>query len=232
MKDMMTAIIFAIGILLVALTSLRLTGSQFKILKTTIMTTFKDQLGKLITKAESELDELRVKIALGKMNGADLFEEMKKDLQEVFRNVTTEVKSEGSEIANTIISKIEDLQVQLALGKAEALDAYEDQKKKITKSIDVLEQNVRDSRSRLSYDARIKIQNELEKFKLKMEVLQIRYELGRLDLKDNVEAKKQKFKKEFDELLSNVKEESSDKLEEYGKNLRDAYDSLRKSLQA
>jgi len=195
------------------------------------MASFKNQLGKLINKAESELDELRVKIALGKMDGADLFEEMKKELQVAFHQFSGEVKAEGREAAETIVSKMENLQVQLALGKAEALDAYEEQKSKINESINDLEQNVRDTRSRLSYDARLKIQNELEKFRLKMEVLQIRYELGRLDLKDNVETKKQKFKKEFDLLLETVKEESSEKLEEYGKNLREAYDSLRKSLQ-
>ena len=77
----------------------------------------------------------------------------------------------------------------------DALDAYEDQKVKITNAIQQLEQNVRDSRNVLSSEAKIKIQNELEKFRLKMEILQIRYELGRLDLKDNVESKKQKFKK-------------------------------------
>jgi len=199
--------------------------------KTMAAISFKDKLGKLITKAETEIDELRLKIALGKMNGADLFEEIKKELKTVFHELSTEVKSEGQEITESIVSKIENLQLQLALGKAEALDAYEDQKSKINKSIDELEVQVRDTRSRLSYDSRIKIQNELEKFRLKMEVLQIRYELGRLDLKDNVESKKQKFKKEFDYLLETMKEESSDKIEEYGKNLREAYDSLRKSLQ-
>jgi hypothetical protein len=122
--------------------------------------------------------------------------------------------------------------VQLALGKAEALDNYEEQKTRIDKAISQLEQNVRDSRSKLSYSLKIKIHNEIEKFRLKMEVLQIRYELGRLDLQDNVETKKQNFKKEFDQLLANVKVEASDKVEEYGNNLREAYESLRKSLQS
>jgi len=196
------------------------------------MTNFKDQLGKLINKAETELDELRLKISLGKMNGADLFEDIKKELRESFHEISNEVKGEGKEVAESVRGNVEELQLQLALGKAEALDAYEEQKKKIGEAIQMLEQNVRDSRNVLSADAKIKIQNELEKFRLKMEILQIRYELGRLDLKDNVETKKQKFKKEFDELLTNVKEESSEKMEEYGTNLKNAYDALRKSLQS
>jgi len=196
------------------------------------MTNFKNQLGKLINKAETELDELRLKISLGKMNGADLFEDVKKDLRESFQAITNEIQSEGKDVAETVRTNIESLQLQLALGKADALDSYETQKSKIGEAIQQLEQNVRDSRNILSSDAKIKIQNELEKFRLKMEILQIRYELGRLDLKDNVETKKQKFKKEFDELLANVNEGTSEKMEEYGTNLKNAYEALRKSLQS
>ncbi len=194
-------------------------------------TSFKEQLGRLINKAEAEIDELKLKISLGKMNGADLFEEMKKDLHTAFHKISHEIKSESRELSENIIKNIEELQLQLALGKADALDAYEDQKKKINQAIHLLEHEIRDTRSKLSYEAKLKIQNELEMFRLKMEVLQIRYELGRLDLKDSVENRKQEFKKEFDQLLSNIKEEGKDKIEEYGNNLREAYESLRKSLQ-
>jgi len=193
---------------------------------------FKDKLGKLIIKAETELDELRVKISLGKMNGADLFEDMKKELRESFHEISGELKSESKEVAESVKNNIEELQLQLALGKAEALDAYEEQKEKINKSINRIEHDIRNTKNELTYDARLKIQNELEKFRLKMEVLQIRYELGRLDLKDNVESKKQKFKKDFDQLLDTLKEETSEKAEEYGENLKNAYDALRKSLQS
>ena len=196
------------------------------------MTNFKNQLGKLINKAETEIDELRLKIALGKMNGADLFEDMKKDLRNAFHEISNDVLKEGKEVSDSVKTNIETLQLQLALGKAEALDAYEEQKTKISSAITQLEQHVRDSRNVLSGEAKIKIQNELEKFRLKMEILQIRYELGRLDLKDNVETKKQKFKKEFDDLLSNLREETSEQMEEYGKNLKNAYEALRKSLQS
>lgn len=194
-------------------------------------TSFKDQLGKLINRAQTEIDELRVKINLGKMDGADLFEEMKKELKESFREITTELRGEGEEALNSIQSQIETLQVQLALGKAEALDTYEEQKTKINKAIDELEQNIKDSRSKLSYDLKIKIHNEIEKFKLKMDVLQIRYELGKLDLKENVETKTRQFRQEFDKLLSELRDEASEKVEEYGKNLKEAYESLRKSIQ-
>ncbi len=196
------------------------------------MTNFREQLGTLIHNAESELDELRIKIALGKMNGADMFEDLKKDLHDFFHNVTADVQTEGKDVAESLRANVSSLQDQLALGKADAIEAYETQKLKITQAISQLEQNVHDSRSNLSSALKIKIQNELEKFQLKMEIIQIRYELGRLDLKDNVETKKQKFKKEFDELLAGLNDGATDKMEQHGANLKNAYDALRKSLQS
>ena len=193
--------------------------------------TFKNKLGKLITKAESEIDELREKISLGKMNGAELFEEMKEDLRDSFKTISKNINELAEEITSSVKGNIEELQLQLSLGKAEALDVYEEQKKKINSVIHDLEENIRDNRSQLPYELRLKIQNELEKFRLKMEVLQIRYELGRLDLKDSIESKREKFRKEFENLKLKLNEDPPDSLEAYGKDLHSAYDSLRKSLQ-
>lgn len=193
-------------------------------------TSYKDKLGRFIQKAQSEIDELRLKIALGKMDGADLFEDMKKELRESVSEFNAAFDKEKMAATETIIKGIETLQLQLALGKAEALDAYEGQKEKILHSITQLENELKENRSELMADARMKIQNELEKFRLKMEILQIRYELGKIDLKDNIEEKKSKFKKEFDQLIENLKDESSEQLVEYGKDLKEAYEKLRKSL--
>ena len=171
-------------------------------------TSYKDKLGKFIQKAQSEIDELRLKIALGKMDGADLFEDMKKELRESVSEFNAAFDKEKMAATETIIKGIETLQLQLALGKAEALDAYEGQKEKILHSITQLENELKENRSELMADARMKIQNELEKFRLKMEILQIRYELGKIDLKDNIQEKKSKFKKQFDQLIENLKDES------------------------
>lgn len=93
-------------------------------------TSYKDKLGRFIQKAQSEIDELRLKIALGKMDGADLFEDMKKELRESVSEFNSAFDKEKMAATETIIKGIETLQLQLALGKAEALDAYEDKKKK------------------------------------------------------------------------------------------------------
>jgi hypothetical protein len=193
-------------------------------------TSYKEKLGKFIQKAQTEIDELRLKIALGKMNGADLFEDMKHELKESLHEFRTEVDAKKQEVAETLNEKLANLHLQLALGKAEVLDVYEEQKSIILKTITQLESELVENRDQLHSDVRMKIQNELEKFRLKMEILQIRYELGKIDLKDNIDEKKEKFKKEFEQLIANVKDETSEQLAEYGKDLKEAYEKLRKSI--
>lgn len=193
-------------------------------------TSYKEKLGKFIQKAQTEIDELRVKIALGKMNGADLFEDMKQELKASLHEFRNEVDAKKQEVAETLNEKLANLHLQLALGKAEVLDVYEEQKSIILKTITQLESELIENKDQLHSDVRMKIQNELEKFRLKMEILQIRYELGKIDLKDNIDEKKEKFKKEFAQLISNVKDETSEQLAEYGKDLKEAYEKLRKSI--
>ena len=164
------------------------------------------------------------------MNGADLFEDMKHELKESLHEFRTEVDSKKQEVAETLNEKLANLHLQLALGKAEVLDVYEEQKSIILKTITQLESELVENRDQLHSDVRMKIQNELEKFRLKMEILQIRYELGKIDLKDNIDEKKEKFKKEFEQLIANVKDETSEQLAEYGKDLKEAYEKLRKSI--
>jgi rRNA processing protein Krr1/Pno1 len=63
-----------------------------------------------------------------------------------------------------------------------------------------------------------------------MDVLKIRYELGRLDLKESVESKTQHFRKGIRSAAGRGEGQSRRQIEEYGKNIKDAYESLRKSL--
>jgi hypothetical protein len=192
--------------------------------------TYREKLSQLILNAETEIDELRIKVALGKLHGADIFQEMKKDLGEVIDTIEGELSGESREISDSIISRAANLKDQLSAGKAVTLKDYEEQKEKISNSIRQLDQTVRDARLKISQSVRLNIQNELEKFLLKLEVLQIRYELGRLDLKDKVEDKKRKFRKQFEELLATLEDETHGRMEEHGNELKDAYDQLREMI--
>lgn len=84
----------------------------------------------------------------------------------------------------------------------------------------------------LPVDLRIRLENEMAKFRLKLDILRIRFELGKLEAREIMDEKKESFNKEFQEILSSVKTETALKKEELSNKLKLAYDSLRRSLQS
>jgi len=80
---------------------------------------------------QQELDELVGQFALGKAEGKEKFEEIKKE----FRQRVSEFKKLLAAPAAGLLTpearqKIEELEVQLALGKAESRELFEQQKRK------------------------------------------------------------------------------------------------------
>jgi len=130
----------------------------------------KQKLTSFIQKAQEEIDTLRVKAALGRMDAADVLYEMSKDMNHNLQALTKELRNEGS--------------------------------------------------------------NELEKFRLKLDILRIRYELGRLEARDVMQEKHDRFKQEFDQIVSSVKTDMGQKKEEIGVKLSSAYDALRRTWQS
>jgi hypothetical protein len=95
-----------------------------------------------LEKVRQEIDELSLKYSLGKSEATDKFRELKKDfLSEVneWKITGEQFVTSGKEKTQSLKSKLEELQLQLALGKSEAKELFSDQKKKIMKSIAEIE---------------------------------------------------------------------------------------------
>lgn len=106
----------------------------------------RSKINSRLEKAKQEIEELSVQFNLGKAEAADKFESVKKDFHSKvneWKIIGEQIKSTGKEKSQTLKSKLEELQVQLALGKAEAKDLFHEQKKKIMKSISELEAEIR-----------------------------------------------------------------------------------------
>lgn len=99
-----------------------------------------------LNKAKVEMEELSLQFTLGKAEAADKFEYLKKD----FNTKVNEWKILGSQLVETgkvksadLKVRFEELQIQLALGKAEAKELFQEQKKKIMQSISELEAEIK-----------------------------------------------------------------------------------------
>ena len=194
--------------------------------------TFKARLATFIHKAQEEADALRVKAALGRMEAADVLNELSKDANLGLHSLSHDLKHEGTEIAAIANDYLERIRLQLSLGKAEAGKVYDQRKEAIQKSIAELESWIKTDGFELPVDLRIRLENEMAKFHFKLDILRIRFELGKLEAREVIDEKREQFKKEFQEILSSVKTETALQKEELSDKLKLAYESLRKSIQS
>lgn len=100
------------------------------------MTHFGDNIVSFLKQSAVKLEELQVQSALGKAELEDKFEEIKKETREQYHQLKNEInhKLQNNEELNNLKAKFENLEVQLALGKAETKDLLEEQKKNLSKA--------------------------------------------------------------------------------------------------
>lgn len=100
------------------------------------MTHFGDKTISFFKSAATKLEELQLQSALGKAELSDKLEEIKKESREQYREIKQDVNAtieKGGEKWDELKAKLEHLEVQMALGKAEAKEVIEEQKKNLSK---------------------------------------------------------------------------------------------------
>lgn len=158
-----------------------------------------DTLIATLKKSVSELEDLQVQIALGKSEAHDLFEDVKKKFNGFLHNAKQKI-TVSKEKKEKIRGDFDDLQVQLALGKAETLELFNEQKKKIFSAISKLEKSMENKTSVFAKDVEEKVKHEIERFRIKTEVLRVQFELGKLEAKEEFEKRKHEFAENIEKL--------------------------------
>ncbi len=185
-----------------------------------------------LKKAVVELEELRVQAALGKAEAKDVYEEAKKKLHVYLQ----EAKIKFSEVKNnedvlTLIHAFEHLQVQLALGKAETKEVFEEQYHKISEALNHLEKNFREEIKNNTHFAQLHL--EVEKFKIKLELMVLHYKLNKIKAEYNFEQKKTEFFETLDAIKSRMQKKEADLKHQWdhlSEEISEAYTNLKKTF--
>ena len=93
-----------------------------------------EKLDSIVQQVKTKVEELEVQLALGKAEAVDWLEREKKNIGtflEKAKDAVEKAENIGEEKKEELLTKYEELQVQLALGKAETREAFETQKSKI-----------------------------------------------------------------------------------------------------
>jgi hypothetical protein len=142
-----------------------------------------ERVAEKLIQAQQELDELAVQLALGKAEAKDKFEEVKADFKaRVSEFKFTTIGKILGMAAERMQAHVDELEEHLSEGKADTRDIFEAQINRILETLKAFEAEVKE---RLPKSVNVTLfQYEVEKFKLKMAILRLRYELNRIELRD------------------------------------------------
>jgi hypothetical protein len=137
---------------------------------------------KLMT-AQSELDELTLQLALGKAEVKDKYEEIKIQFRHrlnSFRNVLLNGQSTGT--FKELIARLDLLEERLRIGSADTREKFVEERKFIIKTLRTIETEIKRA---LPDNLDVQhLKQEMEDFRLKIEILHLRFLLKRFEIKD------------------------------------------------
>jgi len=193
---------------------------------------FSDQMLSFLEGLQREMEEFRLQAALGKKDAADRFETLKKEYKAVVSEAL-ELVEKGRAVlgsrADRIRGTLDGLAVQLALGRAEAVDAYERQKKVITEAVESAEQIMNWEELENPLTGR-PLRHDLERLKVNLELIQLSYELKRLDEEEVWRGRIVGVLEHWKEKIGGRKKEWDDRAEKVMEEVQHVYDHLRKSV--
>jgi hypothetical protein len=136
-------------------------------------------------------------------------------------------------MANRLKTRVEDLELQLALGKSETKEIFEAQRKKILEALVRLENDLKQS-----LPASINLEelyHEIEKFKLKLEIIRLKFILKKFMVKDSFREKMKDARRNVSRLTDQASSKwkaGSEKLTDFKDEIQLAYKHLRKAIES
>ncbi len=166
-----------------------------------------------INRWRATADELRVQLHLGSKDLSDKFEEQKKEILNWSKETRSSLESEASIASTEMRKKLEELEVQAALGKAETKEALQEQRKKLTSLIkDANEASIKlmgDSKKNVREIAS-KADSKFDEWHTRFDLLRLQISLGAADASDEWKEKKEDLNKSIRNLESKLGEISQE----------------------
>lgn len=198
--------------------------------------TIAEKISAGLKKAQKEIEEFALQASLGKAEAGDKFEELKGEFREKageWKQFFSNLKSSNQEKADKLKSQLDELQLQLSLGKADAKDYFFEQKKKILNSLHELESGLKENpkiNERLN-----EFNTEIEKFKLKLHILELQFELKSFKGKEKIKEVMDVAGIEVDKLFMKADEKWNDakkKSGDFSKEIAASFEHLKKAVES
>jgi len=166
-----------------------------------------------INRWKATAEELRLQLHLGSKDLSDKFEEQKKEILAWSKETRLDLEREASSTSKELRTKLEELEVQAALGKAETKEAIQEQRKKINTLVgEANEASIKllgDSKKGIREIAS-KADATFDEWHTRFDLLRLQISLGAADASDEWKEKKEDLKNSIHQLESKLGEISQD----------------------
>ena len=176
--------------------------SNLLIMKTNeMLNSLKSMTEKALGTLKEEVSDLKHKWAPEAEEAANRFEALKSDFKEslgaIEQKLVGVLRPDDARLAE-LKQKIDELRLQLALGKAESLEMFEEQQKKIQLQWSILKANLEKIPEYNSLQDEVK--SAFNEWRVRLEMIKIQFSLGKMELKDNLKEISSDLGKELDHL--------------------------------
>lgn len=185
------------------------------------------QFKQLMDSWTNSLETMREQLASGKINAAENFEKQKdqlKGLVETMKSNLDKATGMAEEAAVKFRASMEELNLQLNLGKAETSELFEEQRKKIDKALQEVV-----AAGKLAYHGNYGYMMELfdnnsKAIKIGLEIAQLQFILAKMEAKEGAEKARSEINEKLTELkgaAEKAQELTKENMEHWGQQMQE-----------
>lgn len=166
-----------------------------------LIVNFKAMAVKAISTVKEEADDFKNRWAPEIEEASNRYEALKKKLEAsvvIVENLLKDQLNQHPEEFKKIKTTIEELKLQLTLGKAETLEAFEEQKKQILVRWKLLKSQLEELPE--FNEIKDRIIHQLDEWRVQLEVMKIQFALGRMEWKQDWKQFSSELGREVDNL--------------------------------
>ena len=192
---------------------------------------FTNKFDDLLKHWQDKLEEFRLQMALGSMDAADEFEALKKRYRKYFHSFRQKLENDPtvSKLRDELKATLEELEVQLALGKAETKEAFEEQKEKLRKLMDKAKRLAKELYNDNKEDLKEweEMFNDVcDNLRMQLDYFRLYYHLGKKEAQQRFAGHRKEMEeqlKRVNERLEKLTKAGKEKWDEIYKEMQDAY---------
>jgi hypothetical protein len=192
-----------------------------------------DNMKQFMADWQKRMEEMQSQFSAGKIDAVEAFEKQKEQYRETLLKVKENL-DKGSDMAEEKLTemktKLEELRLQLSLGKADGMDAFEEQKKKIELAMHEFYILVKSNFNSSFVKGLEMYDQQADAFKTSLEIVKLQFSLAKMDAKDEMEDKQKAIHDKMIELnqqFQQIQTTAFKNMEEVNAQLRENFEKMK-----